>query len=224
VNFIPPNPSTKWPNNHTMYVACSGGGKSQAAMQNPSIPKKGARVILWDQAGDHPGLHFTDRKSFVSALRMGLQRGGGFRIAWAGDDDIDTFEWFCSVVWRVLDGRYKTYLMVEELAAVSPSPFKATYWAGKLLNQGRKYGLEFHGTTQFPQEVAKTFYRNCLTKYIGMQLDDDMHRKMGKLVGVPPTAIAALEPLQFYLRLPTPDPAKLVKLKYKEPTGVRWAA
>lgn len=201
-----------------------GGGKSQALQQNPDIPKKGARVILWDHAGDHAGLHVTSRKQFVQALRFALKRGGGFRIAWAGASDVDTFEWFCGVVWRVLDGRYDTFLIVEELAAVCPSAGRATPNAGLLLNQGRKFGLTFHGTSQRPQEVAKTFYVNCPVKYIGQQMGFDMQRKMSREIGLQPSDIASLNPLEFFRHDGTAAKAERLKLKYKKPAGVKWAA
>lgn len=222
MNFRPVNPDPSLPNRCTLYLATMGGGKSQALQQNPAIPKKGARVILWDHAGDHEGLHYTTRRGFVRALRAGIEGGKGFRVAYAGPASVEDFEWWVSVVWRVLDGKYSTYVIVEELAEICPSSGRATPNAAIMLNQGRKFGLHFHGTSQRPQEVAKTYYTNCPVKYIGQQLGIDMQRKMAREIGLRPEQIAALQQLQFYRHDGTANAAELVTLKYKKPARVRW--
>lgn len=226
MRFQPVNPDTSKPNRHTLYLATSGGGKSQALAQNPAVPRYGARVIGWDQAGDHAGLHFTSKKSFLSALRAGLNehanRGRGFRVFYAGPADPDEFEWWCEVVWSVLDGRHDTFLLVEELSAVCRGAGKAPPNAAVLLNQGRKYGAVFHATSQKPQEVAKTYYDNCQHRFIGQQLGTDMRRKMARELGIREEEIAALEPLTFLQHDGSAKPPEVVRLSFKKPAGVIW--
>ena len=198
LSYIPPNPSTAWDDAHTLYLAATGGGKSQMMSQNPAIPKKGARVILWDHVPDQTGLHFFSKAKFVAALRAGIKSGKGFRVGYSGPRTIENYEWFCEVVWRSLDGRVATYCLVEELAVVSPHPGVAPPCAQLLLNEGRKYGLHWHGTSQKPQEISKTYYTACRYKFIGWQNGLAMRKKMAAEIGITPEEIATLEPLEFY--------------------------
>lgn len=226
MRFQPVNPDTSWPALHTMYLAATGGGKSQAVLQNPDIPwkQKTARIVMWDQAGDYPGLHCDTRAGFIRHLRAGVAGGGGFRVAFSGPATVDNFEWWCEVVWSILDGNHLTYIIAEELSEVCPTPGKATPNAAVLLNQARKYGGRFHGTSQFPQEVAKTFYRNCTIKFIGQQMGDDMCKKMAREIGLQAADVAALNPLEFYRHDGTAKKPEIVPLRYKRKTGVKWAA
>lgn len=220
------NPDNAWPNKHTLYIAASGGGKSQCLLQNPAIPKRGVPVIMWDHKPDHPGLHIRDRRQFVQYLRRGIERhqktGAGFRIAFAGDRTIANFEWWCEVVWAVLDSRRRTYVIVEELAAVSPSPAKATPAAGILIREGRGYGMVFHGTTQRPQEVAKTFYENCDIRFYGRVRNAKLRKAWADEMDIDQARLRALENLQFLHDDGSASPPKQINLKYREPKGITW--
>lgn len=218
----PVNPNPDLPPKHTIYIAKSGGGKSQALKQNPDIPKtKGTRVIGWDHAGDHAGIHFYGRKGFMKALEIAERGGKGFRLFYAGPKSVKEFEWFCEIVWAILDGNKLTHLIVEELSRVSPSAAKASPNAAELLNEGRKYGLIFHGTSQKPQEVAKTFFDQCDIKYIGMQRSKKMQTRMAEEIDLVAADIAALKELEFYRDDGTNKP-ELIRLKYKARHGVIW--
>jgi hypothetical protein len=225
--WTPPNPDGSWPNDHTLYAAVSGGGKSQALLQNPKIPKKGARVILWDHAPDHPGDHFRTKKGFLLAVRRGIERnlktGAGFRVAFSGPRTVENYEWWCEVVWRSLDGRYRTYALAEELSAVSVSTAKATPMAAVLLNEMRKYGGVFHGTTQRPQEIPKTYFEQCENKYVGQQKTLKQLKRMAEEIGVTVEQLKALEKLQFFQDDGSAKAPELITLGFKKPTGIRWA-
>lgn len=218
----PKNRNLKLPNRHTLYLATSGGGKSQALGQNPEIPKAGARVILWDHAGDHPGLHYRSRVRFLTALDAANRSGGGFRIAYAGERSPEAFEWFMNVCWRMLDGNKLTYVLAEELSAVCTSTAKASPNAARFLNESRKFGGIFHGTSQKPQEVSKTYYDQCGLKFIGQQKGLAMRKRMAMEIGVAPTDIAALEQLEFYRDDGSAKDPELIRLAFKEPQGVRF--
>lgn len=226
MRFQPVNPDTSKPNRHTLYLATSGGGKSQALAQNPMIPGSRARVLLWDQAGDHAGLHFNSKAGFLRGLREGLHenanRGRGFRVAYAGPADVDTFEWFMEVAWSVLDGNHDTYVIVEELSAVCPSAGKATPNAAIFMNQARKFGGIFHGTSQKPQEVSKTYFDQCQFRFIGQQKGDAMRTKMARELGLTPDDIASLNPLEFFKDDGSANPPERLKLPYRKPAGVIW--
>lgn len=222
MRFQPVNPNPEHLARHTLYLATTGGGKSQMLAQNPAIPKTGARVILWDQAGDHAGLHYNEPQQFVRALKSAIAKGGGFRIAYSGLRTIERYEWFCEVVWSLLDGNVETHLLVEELSMVCAGPGKASPNAAVLLNEGRKFGLIFHGTSQKPQEVAKTYFDQCAVKFIGQQKGQAMRKRMALELGITVEEVTALQPLQFYRDEGKADRPELITLKYRKRVGVRW--
>lgn len=222
MRYQPKNPNTARPNKHTLYLAASGGGKSQALMQNPALPKAGARIILWDQSGDHAGLHFQKKANFLRALDAGLRSGRGFRVAYAGPADPDTFDWFMEICWACLDGEKETYVIAEELSAVCKGSGKALPAAAVFMNQSRKYGGIFHGTSQKPQEVAKTFYDQCAFKFIGQQNGLAMQRKMSAEIGLQPEDIASLNKLEFFRHDGSANAPERIQLPYKKPSGVIW--
>lgn len=209
------NPSTARSNLNTCYVACSGFGKSQALGNNPAIPKSKARVVLWDIDHDHKAQHFEQKTAYIRALRAALRSGKGFRLAWAGRCDQDTFEWWCRVVWSALDGNRETFIIVEELADVSPNSGKASRWWGQVNRRCRKYGGILHWTTQRSQEVSKTAFDQAAVKYIGYPNDGARVGHLAALAGVSADDLMKLEPLQFYRR--EGREVKQVQFKYRKP-------
>ena len=192
------NPRPVLPNKNTLYLARSGGGKSQALGQNREIPRSGVRVILWDKSHDHKAHHYDNKNGFLKALMAGLESGKGFRIAYSGGVGVDDFEWWCRCVWFSLDGNQMTYVVAEELSEVCVSVAKASPEAARLLNQGRKFGMRFHGTSQNPEEISKTFYKQCPYKWIGPQVGDNI-RFFAKMMGVAEQDIKSLQDLNFWL-------------------------
>lgn len=190
------NPRPVLPNKNTLYLARSGGGKSQALKQNREIPRSGARVVLWDKSHDHKAHHYDNKKAFIRAYIAGLESNRGFRIAYAGGVGVDDFEWFCRAVWHGLDGNNMTYVIAEELSEVCLSISKASPEAARLLNQGRKYGMRFHGTSQKPQEISKTYYDQCPVKWIGPQIGANI-KKFAKEAGLAEQQINELNDLEF---------------------------
>lgn len=195
------NPDTSLQNENTLYIAMSGGGKSQALLQNPAIPKSGARVVMWDTNNDHRGRHYSKIGDFVRALdranRENWRTGAGFRIGYDGPDTLEAYDIFCHAVMAILDGRKKTFVIVEELSAVCTHAGKARPAPAKMLNQCRKYGGVFHGTTQKPTEISKTYYSQCPVKFIGQQETAADIKKVCADCGLQPADVAALQQLQF---------------------------
>jgi len=208
------NPDTRHSNENTLYLACSGGGKSQAVRQNRAIPYRGARVLLWDIDEDHRAHRFDNLDHYRRAVIAGIRSGQGFRLAYTGPDTVEAFELWCRIAWAALDGRTKTFCIIEELADVSPSVAKATPEFGRLLRKGRKFGAKLHITSQRGAEIPKTAYTQCPIKWIGQQEGADV-AKMAAIAGVGPEQISALKPLQFYRKEAGPEPGRLVRLKYK---------
>jgi len=183
---------------------------------------KDARVILWDQSGDHKGAHFETKAGFIQGLKRGIESGGGFRVAFCGAANVSNFEWWCEVAWSVLDGNRRTYLVAEELSQVCVTAAKASPNAAVLLNQSRKYGGVFFGLSQKPQEVSKTFFDQCEHKYIGAQRGYAMAERMAREIGVSVDQIRAIKPLEFFYSDGSFNEPKLIKIAYKKPVGVRW--
>ncbi len=210
------NPNTSHANENTLYLACSGGGKSQALLNNKSIPKRGARVLLWDIDEDHRATRFYTLNDFLKAVISALKTGRGFRIAYSGADTVENFERFCQICWACLDGNKKTYIIIEELADVSPTTTKATPEFGRLLRKGRKFGAVLHITSQRGAEIAKTAYTQCLTKYVGQQQGSDI-LKMSQVANVKPSAISELKPLEFWKTQSNAEKPQKIKIRYTKP-------
>lgn len=210
------NPSL--PNRHTGYIACSGYGKSQALKQNSEIPKRGARVLLWDADEDHRATHYTNWKQYVRAVREAMRSGHGFRLAWAGDVSEEQFELFCQLCWICLDGKRPLFIIIEELADVQKSIGKASNWFGQLCRKSRKYNGIMHWTSQRVEEIPKTAVSQSNNFYIGFPNDTATKQQVEKLARIARAqggagALYKLEPLQFYRKIGRES--SLITLKYK---------
>lgn len=190
------NPNTAWNNQHNLYLAASGGGKSQAIKQNKAIPGRGVRVVAWDVDEDHNVRHFYNRADFARALLAGCRSGRGFRIGYAGECDVKSFEWWCALVFAALDGNVATHVIIEELADVSQSIGKASPAFGQLLRRGRKYGAIVHAASQRGTEISKTVFTQSARHWVGIQEGTDVDR-MARLCAVEPAKIRSLKPLEF---------------------------
>lgn len=223
MRFQPKNPDPRWPNEHELYLAWSQGGKSQALHANARAPHRGVRTIMWDHAPDHPGDHFRTRQGFTKALKFAIQRGGGFRIAYAGPRTREEHEWWCEVVWSCLDGRYRTYAYDEEISAIVPGPGKADPNAATLLNEGRKFGLVWHGTAQRSTEIPKTYFEGVRYTWVGVQKTRAAKKRMADQIGVELDRIEQLQPMQFLVDDGGIADPRLVQIKGADTQkGVRW--
>lgn len=222
MKYSPKNPNSSLVSQHALYVAYTGGGKSVLLRNHLAQLGRDARVILWDQPEDHTGLHCDTKQKFIKALKAARKRGGGYRIAFSGMADIANYEWFCEVVWSILDGGHLTYMVVEEVAGVSPNANEASPNAKRLMYEGRKYGLVFMGTTQKPQATSKTYYDMCAIKYIGQQKTIKMCKRMAEEIGMDdPNVIRSLEPLEFFHDDGTVREPQKIKAKYRAASGVK---
>ncbi|GMU45914.1 MAG: hypothetical protein AMXMBFR26_06960 [Porticoccaceae bacterium] len=208
-------PDVSLPNRHVLVLSRSGGGKSQVLRQGLDMPGPGARVLLWDTAGEHGARQFHGRAEYARAVAGAVSGGpGAFRLAFVGGTGPEDFEWWCRLVWSSLDGRGITWAVAEELSAVCTTAAKAGPEAARLLNQGRKFGLVFVGTSQKPQEIAKTYYDQTAVKWIGPQIGANVQR-LAREIGVDAADVAGLRELEFFRF----DGAKAEKrrVRYKAP-------
>jgi energy-coupling factor transporter ATP-binding protein EcfA2 len=211
----PPNENPSLENLYTMYLGVTGSGKSQALKQCSGIPETGARVVLFDPSKDHPKgtLYYSDRAEFARALDAANSSGRGFRIAYSGVRSVEIYEWWCRCVHAILDGNKITYTITEELGRVALGSGKTTPYHGWLLNEGRKYGVRYHATSQFPARISKDVYDNSGIIYFGMQpprlrklFAGDFGLDLGQL-----TNLGALE----FLRWQLVGDTEFVKLAYR---------
>jgi hypothetical protein len=211
------NPNAKLANRHSLYLGKSGSGKSQALKQNREVPARGVRHLLWDTSHDHEKgtTYYSNKGEFTKAVKRGILSGRGFRLGWDGDSDPQVFEWFCSVVWAILDGSKLTYLTVEELARCVTTVSKAEPQLRKLFNEGRNYGAIIHAVTQRPQEIPKPVYDQTVCFVIGQQKSTNIKR-FAEVLDIEPEQIKALKPLEFwFFDESSGQPATKKQLKYK---------
>lgn len=194
------NPNTRLPNRNTIYLGSSGSGKSTALRENPTIPARGVPLVAFDPNEDHKARQYSRISHFVKALEKADQvwrtKRQGYRLAYTGVNSIEAYDIWCKAVTQILDGRWLTWAIVEEMADVSPHAGTAQPPARKLLNQMRKYGGIFHGTSQFPTEISKTYFRQCDHRYFGRVKTFDECKKLGKEIGVRPEEYNDLENIE----------------------------
>lgn len=191
---MPVNQNPERSNTHCFVTAKTGGGKSQY-MRNELIPKRGARVLLWDVDRDHDCTHYTEKGAFLNALKKQMN-GDSFRLGWAGDDSQEAFIWFCNAVWHVLDGNKTTYIVLEELADLEMGQ-KTLPKLGTLLKRGRKYGATVIANTQRIQEVPKALITQSARVFVGKQSAHDA-KYLERLTGLKSGDIERLPELTFF--------------------------
>lgn len=206
------NPNTSRPNESTFYTARSGGGKSQAIIQNRAIR---GRVVYFDPDHDYrAAVRCLTMAAFIQALKENHRRAS-MSIAYSGDNSPAAFELFCGAVWAVLDGDRPLHIVVDELADCVQTTGKASPKAGQLMRRARKYGGVLHLSTQRPQEVPKTMFRQCSRFWVGVQEHGD-RKAMAAVAGVTEAELATLVELEFIVKEAGQEPRR-VKLKYKKP-------
>ena len=173
---MPINPDRSHKNQHTLYLAKTGCGKTEDVIQNKEIPKRGARVLLWDPNDDYQNvIRFTSLSDYRQALIKAIKSGKGFRLAFSGMQTRKNFIKWCELVWLSLDGNKRTYIIIEESAAVSVSSSKAESFDGVLINQSRKYGGVVHLVAQRPASIPKDLVTQFRYMHIGQQANRDIN-------------------------------------------------
>lgn len=205
------NEDSSLPLRHVFVTAKTGGGKSQI-MRNDIVPRSGIRAFFWDVDNDHYCTRFDNKGKFLKAVKTAISSGKPFRIGWNGEDDQDTFTWFCEVVWRVLDGDNDTYVVLEELADLEMGQ-RTLSGLGKLMKRGRKYGAVVISNTQRVQEIPKALITQSKDVYIGKQSAHDA-KYLERVLGINAANIENLKELSFYTK--PENTWLLVKTKYKK--------
>jgi len=193
------NPRTNRHNKNAVYLATSGGGKSQA-VRSQIRKARADYVIAWDPDDDHDYLHPIDRLSTMrDYLADRYASGRPVKVAYTGPCSREYFEAFCRLAWACLDGRHPTHIIIEEMADVTGTA-KASDGLGQLMRRGRKYGAIIHATSQRSAEIPKTVISQCATVWAGIHYGERDRARVADWVGVRPEQIADLSPLEFYIR------------------------
>ncbi|MFK5947942.1 MAG: hypothetical protein QM500_04115 [Methylococcales bacterium] len=206
------NPNTSHQNRHHIYIATSGGGKSQAMGQNKEIPKNG-RVIIWDTHNEFKADGYVTMPAFLRALSK-VHKNKAFRISYTGRSSIKNFNIWCDAVWEVLDGNKNTYFMVDEVAEVVESIGKERGALGQLMRGSRKFGGRGHLTATRAAEIPKTLLTSCQYKYVGVLDSISDSKTMADVFFIKSDDFLRLKPMQFYIKEPN-QPARRADIKYK---------
>ncbi|NIB44743.1 hypothetical protein HBA55_34505 [Pseudomaricurvus alkylphenolicus] len=193
--YEPPNEDTSLENRHVFVAAKTGGGKSQV-MRNEIVPAKNVRAVFWDPDKDHRCNHFNNRRQYLTALAKAHKARRPFRIGWSGDSSKESFAWWCESVWGVLDGKFDTWIVTEELADLDMQNRTIRQY-NTLNKRSRKYGGIMVGNTQRIQEVPKTLVTQSAVVWIGQHEYQDA-AYIEKMTGLKKADLSALEPLNFF--------------------------
>lgn len=180
---------------HVFVSAKTGGGKSQC-MRNVVIPRQGIRGVFWDVDKDHYCTRYTDKIAFMKALNSAAKSKKPFRIGWAGEDDHETFVWFVDKVWKILDGDFDTWIILEEMADLEMGQ-RPLPGLGKLQKRARKYGGILVSNSQRVQEIPKSLITQSREIYIGQQEAHDA-KYLERIIGISARELEALQPLEFF--------------------------
>lgn len=179
-------------------MGLTGSGKSQVIKQSGIVPVSGVRTVLFDPSRDHAkGTHYYNtRSAFAKALAQANASGKGFRIGYDGLRSASVYEWWCQCCIAILDGSRPTYMITEELGAVSAHAGEALPAHKFLLAESRKYGGVYLAATQFPARISKDVYDNCDTIYFGRQAPR-LRSQFARDFGLDYDILCRLENLQF---------------------------
>ncbi|WNZ54157.1 hypothetical protein QT397_14775 [Microbulbifer sp. MKSA007] len=197
------NENTKHRNNHSLYLAKSGYGKTQTLRRRSGIDERG-RVILWDPNKDHEAdARFTKLSEFFRGLASAERSGKAYRVAYVGDAHPNYFEKWAQAAWSVLDGNRLTYLLVEEYSNCCRTPgtleIERDYHHRMLWTQARKYGGVIHATSQRPQLITKDALGNAGHIWAG-RMDSRAARAVADEIDVPWQEFKSMDVGQFYYR------------------------
>lgn len=211
---VNPNPALR--NRNTLYMGTTGAGKSQALKQNKEVPHRGVRVLLYDPNEDHKAKRYRTKAQFAKVALAAVKSGRGFRIAYTGGTDEEDHEFFCRFVWAILTGDKLTFVIDEELGGIGSRTGKAAPAHARILTQGRKYGMVYHGVVQDPAEVPKTVYKQCLVKYCGM-IEPSVSKRLALEMNASPIELSTQRELHFFIRDPAIGMQPIQKqFKYKK--------
>lgn len=160
------NENTHHKNNHTMYLAQSGYGKSQTLIRRGNLfNATGNRILLWDTNKDHKADRFEKLSDLARAVKVANKSGRGFRLAYSGEPSPDAFEIWSEIYWNILDGNKITYACIEEYSdccrGAGLLSQRQDFYHRRLWTQGRKYGGIIHATSQRPQLISKDALGNA---------------------------------------------------------------
>tara|TARA_B100000700_G_scaffold23245_1_gene22502 strand:+ start:8982 stop:9644 length:663 start_codon:yes stop_codon:yes gene_type:complete len=217
----PINPNNALDNEHCLYVAGSGGGKTTAVKKFGRI-KGTDQVVFWDPHQDYDTIQqrkvrrYKTFKAFFAALRAARATKRGFKIALTVPESRKNFLKFCEVVKGFGDGLHakRLHVVIEELPQVTESVGKEVGAYGWLLTVGRKFGFIVHSVAQRVVEISKTAVSQSVYKWVGVQFSRADAKRMSDETDVPLSDILNLNPLEYYFKSPNAGNFKKGRLTF----------
>lgn len=208
-------PDESLPNRHAVFVASSGGGKTQAMAATVAAYPGQKRVVCWDTHASFKGRVCKTISELSSALIQSYDKND-FCICYQGRGGESNFKKFAALVFEFARGDKLTHIVVDEVADCTESIGKDRSGFGELLRGGRKFGLIIYSTAVSVAEVPNTVWRESKTKFVGQQDNtSDLKRCADSLVTVSLDDIKQLKPLEFWIKTPDQQVKKQV-FKYKK--------
>lgn len=194
----------KLQNRHEVVIGASGSGKSSYIKQHHDVVTA-RRIMIWDPDGEYRAPHVN---TVPQLLRVCNKAGfGPLKVAIACNPSTAEFEQFCAIAFRMGHARAPLVVITEELADVANIGKASPQW-GQLIRKGRKYGIQLFVASQRPQEIDKTVFSQCGTHWCGQLREERTRKYMADTIGVSVAAIAALKPLDYYLKSSNDDATK----------------
>lgn len=224
----PINPNDRLPALHTLYASGTGGGKTSAlklmhlATQEYGFITPQSQVVLWDPHESYQELcgmkvvRFDKFADYARYVGNGRRTDKPFAAAITTAETRDNFLLHCTIAKGYGNGMHPCPLHVvcEEVPQVTASVAREESDYGWLLTVGRKYGHIVHSLGQRTTEMSKTTLSQSEYKWIGKQGSRADVERMAKETDCSFDQIAALNSLEFVLKLPGIGNAYTGKLNF----------
>lgn len=178
-------------------IGSTGSGKTTWVRQRT---RDESRALVWDGKAEW-GAQWGFRvvTSPQELLRYVLPSSPPARVSYRVPVTREHFDTFCKLAW-VLIRAHACSLVVEELADVTTASKAPVAW-GEIVRKSRGFGAHVYALTQRPQEVDKTVQGNASIYHCGRMSDAfDATYVARRLLGVPPSQVINLKPLEFIER------------------------
>lgn len=175
------------------YFGSSGSGKTFNIKKDI---EKYERALAFDPEGafnQQDGfICTTSRADFYKLARESTN----IKLTYQGNGHKD-FNWWCRLVFALLDARRPCAIVVDELAGVTTVSKAPPHWHA-ILTRARKYNGHVFAGAQSPTEIDKTLMRQKNRLFIGYLERPDDHAYMSRETSIPLDEFINLRPAPHY--------------------------